>query len=101
MEFFVIADGWTYLAFALAGVEGGVAADAGEVRDLLAQALKNPEVGLLLITERLAEQVRGEVDQMRRDQARPLIVEIPDLEGPLATRATLMDRIHALLGLPR
>ncbi len=101
MEFFVIADPRTYLAFALAGVQGGEAETGEQARQLLQQARQSPEVGLVLITERLAEEIRGEVDAVRWEDSRPLILEIPDLAGPLPREETLLDRLRALMGLPK
>jgi V/A-type H+-transporting ATPase subunit F len=100
MDFFIIADPHTYLAFALAGVPGGQAETPDQTRDLLQKALEEPEVGLVLITERLAEEIREEVDALRWEGGQTLVVEIPDLTGPLPREETLLDRVRALMGLP-
>lgn len=101
LEFFLIADSRTFLAFALAGVRGGVPENPEAARRLLAQAQTDPTVGLILITERLAQGIRSEVDAARRQGSRPLILEIPDLAGPLPAAASLLDRLRALMGLPQ
>jgi V/A-type H+/Na+-transporting ATPase subunit F len=101
MDFFIIADPHTYLAFALAGVPGGSAETPDQARALLNQALEDPEIGLILITERLAEGIRGEVDSLRWEGGRTLVVEIPDLTGPLPREETLLDRVRTLMGLPK
>ena len=100
LRFFLIADARTFLAFALAGVKGGVAEDAEDARRLLAEARANAAVGLILITERLARQVRGEVDGLRREGRRPYVLEIPDLTGPLPPGPSFLERFGALLGVP-
>jgi V/A-type H+-transporting ATPase subunit F len=100
LEFFIIADAHTALAFSLAGVRGGVAATPGQARELLRQSQQDPEVGLILISERLADQIREVVDAARRDSVKPLILEIPDLAGPLARKESLLDRLRSLMGLP-
>jgi V/A-type H+-transporting ATPase subunit F len=101
MDFFVIADGLTLLAFALAGVPGAAAVDGAEALELLDQARQKPEVGLILITERLADRIRGQVDAARWEGGRPLVLEIPDLAGPLAREESLLERLRALMGLPK
>jgi V/A-type H+-transporting ATPase subunit F len=68
---------------------------------LLAQGLADPEVGLVLITERVAQEIRGEVDAIRREGRPPLILEIPDLQGPLPGGQSLLDRLRALMGIPK
>jgi V/A-type H+-transporting ATPase subunit F len=101
LKFFIIADEHTINAFSLAGVRGEVAHTPDQVQELLAQSWEDPEVGLVLITERLADQVREVVDGARRDRLRPLILEIPDLAGPVARQESLLDRLRSLMGLPR
>jgi V/A-type H+-transporting ATPase subunit F len=101
LEFFVIAEAHTALAFSLAGVRGEVAATPGQARELLLQTRQDPGVGLILISERLADQIREAVDAARRDSIKPLILEIPDLAGPLVRKESLLDRLRSLMGLPR
>ncbi len=101
LKFFVIADEHTVMAFSLGGVRGAVARTPGQVQELLTQCWEEPEVGLVLITERLANQVREVVDIARRDRLKPLILEIPDLAGPLPRQESLLERLRSLMGLPR
>jgi len=101
LKFFVIADEPTVIAFSLAGLRGGEADTPDKVQELLVQSWEDPEVGLVLITERLADQVREVVDVARRDRLKPLILEIPDLAGPMARQESLLDRLRSLMGLPR
>jgi len=100
LEFFIIADARTFLAFALAGVRGGAAEGPAEARELLAQARGDARVGLVMITERLAAGIRAEVDGARRDSVRPLILEIPDREGPMPREQSMLERLRALMGIP-
>jgi len=101
MDFFIIADPHTYLAFALAGVPGGQAETLDQARALLKRAIESPEIGLILITERLTEGIREEVDALRWEGGKTLVVEIPDLAGSLPREETLLDRVRALMGLPK
>jgi V/A-type H+-transporting ATPase subunit F len=100
-DFFVIADEHIVIAFSLAGVRGGVADTPGKAQELLIQSREDSEVGLILITERLADQIRELVDASRRDRVRPLILEIPDLAGPVPRQESLLDRLRSLMGLPK
>ncbi len=97
----MIADARTFLAFALAGLEGGVAEDRSEARELLAKARENHKVGLILITERLARSIQKDVDEVRAGTGPPLLVEIPDLSGPLPAVETLLERLRAVMGIPK
>jgi len=80
---------------------GGAADNAAEARQLLAQGLADPRVGLVLITERLAQDIRNEVDAVRQEGRPPLILEIPDLKGPRLGGRSLLDRLRALMGIPK
>ena len=89
------------LAFALAGIPGGAAANAAEARQLLAQGRADPGVGLVLITERVAREIREDLDAIRREGRPPLVLEIPDWQGPLSGGQSLLDRLRALMGIPK
>ena len=92
MKIRVIADRDTALAFNLAGIAGHAAADAAEVRALF-QELAGQRAGLVLITEKLAEANRPLLDDLRMAADAPLILEIPDLSGPLETRKSAAEQI--------
>jgi V/A-type H+-transporting ATPase subunit F len=98
LGFFVIADARTYLAFALAGLPGGAAQTPAETRQLMVRGRGEPGVGLILITQRLAQEIQGEVDAARREGTLPLILEIPDLAGPVPGAPPLLARLRALMG---
>jgi vacuolar-type H+-ATPase subunit F/Vma7 len=57
-------------------------------------------VGLVLITERMAREIRDDVDAVRREGRPPLVLEIPDLAGPLPADQSLLERLRALMGIP-
>jgi V/A-type H+-transporting ATPase subunit F len=68
---------------------------------LLTQSRADKGVGLVLITERLAREIRAEVDAIRREGRPPLVLEIPDLNGPLPGGVSLLDRLRAVMGIPK
>ncbi|MCG2772704.1 MAG: V-type ATP synthase subunit F [Desulfobacterales bacterium] len=80
---------------------GGAADNAAEARQLLAQGRADPGVGLVLITERVAREIRAEVDAVRQEGRPPLILEIPDLKGPLPGGQSLLERLRTLMGIPK
>ena len=96
MKVFVIADPESYLAFALAGVDGVPVESESEVGPVL-ENLDRSEVGLVLITEALASRNREAIDRMLIGPGGPLILEIPAASGPLGTRARATERILGLL----
>ena len=56
---------------------------------------------MVLIAERVAREIRPEVDAVRREGRPPLILEIPDLKGPLPGGQSLMERLRTLMGIPK
>jgi V/A-type H+-transporting ATPase subunit F len=96
VKIFVIADPETYLAFALAGIKGEAVEFESEVATAL-QNLDRKEVGLVLITERLAQKNREVIDSILLEPDDLLIVEIPDTQGPVSEREKASERILSLV----
>jgi V/A-type H+-transporting ATPase subunit F len=99
MEFFVIGDPDTVLGFSLAGINGRDVRDAREALAAVKETLGNQDIGILLITERLAQELRLEIDSVMISRKFPLIVEIPDIKGPLEEKATISDLVKSAIGI--
>ena len=79
MKYFVITDSTdTQVGLRLAGIQGVVVREPSQVRDAVQAAAADKEIGVLLITEKLAAQCRDLIDPMKLTAQRPLVVEIPD-----------------------
>jgi len=96
MKIFVIADPDTALAFGLAGIRGQAVQTASEVPPIL-QGLDRQRVGLVLITEALAEGSRDLIERMLLEPGGLLILEIPAMKGPRGRKAWAAERILSLL----
>lgn len=96
MKIFVIADPDTVLAFGLAGIRGQAVQTASEVPAIL-EGLDRQRVGLVLITEALAEENRKPIETLLLEPGGLLIVEIPDRSGPKSKKAGATERILSLL----
>jgi len=82
MRFYVISDNIdTQIGLRLAGIDGVVVHQTDEIEHALRTAMEMEDVGVLLITERLADLCPDLVDQLKMTSTRPLIVEIPDRHG--------------------
>jgi V/A-type H+/Na+-transporting ATPase subunit F len=100
MKFFLVGDQETVLGFSLAGVEGVSAESDAEVLSVLRQAAQRSDIGICLITERLADQVRPFLDKMKlRKKEGMLVLEIPDRQGPMPQRRTVEDFALSALGI--
>ncbi len=82
MKFFLISDNVdTRMGLRMAGIDGVVVHEPDEVEQQLRRAVADESVGVLLITEGLAQLCAPLVYELKTGVSRPLIVEIPDRHG--------------------
>ncbi len=99
LKFHVIGDADTVLGFRLAGVEGDIVRTADETLESLERACGRKDLGVLIMPERIAQSVRTQVDRHVTRSAFPLIIEIPDIRGPMEGRKTVKEMIRAAVGV--
>ena len=99
MRHFVIGDEDAVLGFGLVGVHGQSAATPEEAQRAFTLALEDKEVGIVIITERVAELIRPQVDRYLFTQSFPLIVEVPDRLGPVAGKAGVREMVNQAIGI--
>jgi len=79
MKSFLISDNKdTWIGMRLAGVDGVIAHTREEILLAVAEARKNKEIGILIMTELVVDRARPEIMDMKLKLKSPLIVEIPD-----------------------
>ena len=100
MHYFAIGDDFTVMGFSLAGVKGRAVSSAEEARTAFDNALADPELGILIITERVADLIRPRVDELVFSEQFPLVLEIPDRSGPLEGKPTMRELVHRAIGIP-
>jgi len=99
VKFFCVADEDTVRGFRLAGVEGEAVATAGEADRAIRRAAGRPDLGILILTDAVAADVRELVDDVRMNRDRPLIVEVPGPQGPMPGRKTLRQLVQEAVGI--
>lgn len=99
MKFFVIGDRDTILGFKLAGVEGRAVTGAFEAREALKVATSTEGVGIIIITERIADLIREEVDKYIYGTTVPLVIEIPDRQGSLEGKKSISELVKEAVGM--
>ena len=99
MRFYCIADEDTVRGFRLAGVPGQVVTTAHEAEAAVRQAADRPDLGILILGDVVAADIRPVVDRFRIERQQPLIVEIPGPEGPLPGRKTLRQLVQEAVGI--
>ena len=99
MRFHCIADEDTVRGFRLAGVEGRAVASAAEAAAALRDACSRPDCGLLIVTSPVVALVRAEIDAIRLDRGRPLVVEVPGPAGAASVRRSLGSIVQEAVGI--
>jgi len=93
MEIVVIADEHSATAFRLAGVRRVYEAGNGalDLHGLLAE----DAVGMVIVTERVADENRKTIDDHKASKRiTPIVVEVPDVSGPIERQ---VDPIRELI----
>ncbi len=94
MEIGVVGDFDTVTGFRLAGVKAAYEAEEpGAAVESLKKLIKE-DIKVIIITERLADEIRNEITALTEGKAFPLIVEIQDKKGPIEGK---VDPIRALI----
>jgi V/A-type H+-transporting ATPase subunit F len=100
MKFFLISDNTdTEDGMRLAGIDGVVAHEADEVNAALDRAMADPNVAIVLMTEKLIKLCRERVYELKLNSVRPLIVEIPDRHGTSKITETINRYVKEAIGV--
>ena len=87
----IIGDQDTLTGFELAGIKEIYRAEitdeksVAEVERILKNLLRREDIGLILITERIADKLRKTIEEIevKKEEVFPIIIEIPDKKGPV------------------
>lgn len=99
MKFYCIADEDTVRGFRLAGIAGKAVETPQQAAAALLEATAQAELAILIMTDQAAAGVREQVDAIRLERDRPLIVMIPGPSGPLAGRKSLRQSVQEAVGI--
>ncbi len=100
MQFYVISDNIdTQMGMRLAGIEGVVVHEANEVSEALEYCVKNENIGIVLMTEKLIKLCDEQVFAMKLSQRRPLIVEIPDRHATSQITTAISRYVQESIGI--
>ena len=99
MRYAIIGDEDTVLGFELVGVSGQIVRTEEDARRAFDAALEDKDVGIIIITERIADMIRPLVDKYLFTMTFPLIVEIPDRQGRSPDRPGIREMVNAAIGI--
>lgn len=100
MKFYLISDNVdTLLGMRLSGIEGVVVHEPEEVEAELKSAFGNPDIGIVLMTQKLIELCSQTVFSYKLNRKRPLIVEIPDRHSTSNISDSISKYIREAIGI--
>ena len=99
MKYSVIGDEDTVLGFGIVGVSGKVATNTEQAKHAFEALLEDKSIGIIIITERVADMIRSTVDKFLFSSSFPLVVEIPDRTGTKPDRPTVKEMVNTAIGI--
>lgn len=100
MKYFVITDSTdTQVGLRLAGIEGKLVWEESQAVQAIADVVADPEIGVLLITEKLATLCAPQIAPLKLTAQRPLVVEIPDRHSVGRANDSITRYIREAIGV--
>lgn len=100
MKFYCISDNIdTQMGMRLTGIEGVVVHEPQEVEQEITKACGNPEIGILLISEKLMKLCPDLIYDFKLHRKYPLLVEIPDRHGTADISGTITNYVREAIGV--
>lgn len=99
MKSFLISDNRdTIVGMRLANIEGVLAQSREEITARFHEAVEDKDIGIIIITEKIFEEIKEEVLELKRIGNTQLIVTIPDRTG-LKDKNFIMRYIKESIGI--
>lgn len=101
MKIVAIADSDTVIGLRFAGVKDSYIVETlEEAKEALHKAFQDESVGLIILTERLGDQLREAINDYTSQRTFPVVVEIPDKHGTeKGRRDPIKDIIRRAVGI--
>lgn len=100
MKSFLISDNRdTWVGMKLAGIDGILVRDREYALQAVKDAIKNKEIGILILTENVVDMATEEVMELKLKNKIPLIIEIPDRYGSKRENDAIKDYIRNSVGI--
>lgn len=100
MQFYLISDNLdTKTGMRLAGIDGVVVGNENEVRAELNKAAENPDIAVVLLTDKLVRMCGDYIYDFKLKKKRPLIVEIPDRHASSDITSTISRYLQEAIGI--
>ena len=96
----VMADPDTVTGFMLGGIKEGYPVKNIEEAEETLNKLMNSDVSIIIITEKIGEELRTTIDKLTKEKILPMIIEIPDKSGSIERESEpLRELIKRVIGV--
>jgi V/A-type H+-transporting ATPase subunit F len=99
MKVLVIGHPEAVLGFSLAGVSGRAATTADELNQALDEVQAAKDVGIVLVTQDVAQLIPARMERLKLRSTIPLVVEIPSRGGAPEGEESLGDIVLRAIGI--
>lgn len=100
MRFFLISDNNDAMnGMRLAGIEGVVVRSKADMRAALKEISAAPDIGMVLITEKVADTYQALVDGARKAQTGTLVITVPSTGGSAAGKDRITRYVREAIGV--
>ena len=100
MKLYLISDNVdTLTGMRLAGIEGVVVHGSRELKEAVEKACADPEIAILLLTEKFSKNDPELVSALKLAHKTPLIIDIPDRHGMGRSPDFITDLVEQAIGL--
>ena len=100
MKMYLISDNIdTWTGMRLAGVDGCVVHEKDELKTAFDKVLADPEIGIVLLTEKFGRDFPELVSEIKLTHQKPLFIEIPDRHGTGRKPDFITSYVNEAIGL--
>ncbi len=100
MKFYLISDNVdTQKGMRLAGIEGVVVHTKEDVLMSIESCKSDSNIGIVLLTELLADLIPDKLDEIRKNEHLPLVVVIPDRHGTKRPKDSITRYVRDAIGV--
>lgn len=100
MKFYLLSDNKdTLVGFRLAGIEGMILHDREETLDALHKVMNDESIAIVLITTKLVNLIPKVISELKLNQTKPLMIEIPDRHGDSNIGQAIDEYVSKAIGI--
>lgn len=100
MRSYLISDNRdTWVGMRLAGIQGVIVHEKEEILEEFYKAVEDNTIGIVIVTEIIADKIRAEIMEQKLKLNKQLIIEIPDRHGTTKGKDLITSYIRESIGI--